>query len=195
MSADEGHVEGCYDPRLGALNLLWDIRVGLAARLAPVFETHGIAEHDFDAVLQLVRAPEGALRMRDLAQRTGSSTSGMTRVVDRLERQGLVRREAHPTDRRASVVRLTSEGVARARALLPDLLAGIERWFTGQLDSDRLEQVLASLDTVRQAVLGEDELTGRPDPIAGRDHPSATADGQVGGHARRPAPDTPSSRT
>jgi DNA-binding MarR family transcriptional regulator len=118
MRAEEEHVEGCYDPRLGALNLLWDIRVGLAARLAPVFETHGIAEHDFDVVLQLVRAPEGALRMSDLAQRTGSSTSGMTRVVDRLEREGLVRREAHPTDRRASVVRLTSEGVARVRALL-----------------------------------------------------------------------------
>jgi MarR family transcriptional regulator, 2-MHQ and catechol-resistance regulon repressor len=191
MSAHEGHVEGCYDPRLGALNLLWDIRVGLTTRLAPIFESHGIAEHDFDAVLQLVRAPAGALRMSDLAQKTGSSTSGMTRVVDRLERQGLVRREAHPTDRRASVVRLTPEGVVRVRALLPDLLAGIERWFTGQLDDDRLEQVLTSLDTVRGGLLGEDELPCRPDPTPGRARPRVD-DGAAGGRVRRPAPDTPS---
>lgn len=148
-------MEQCNDDRLTALSLLLDVRSGLSAKLAPVFAAHDISEHDFDAVLHLARSQSGVLRMTDLARQTGISTSGMTRIVDRLERQGLVAREPHPTDRRVLVVRLTLEGETRAVALLPELLEAIDQWFTGRLSPEQLKQVLASLHIVRCAVLPE----------------------------------------
>ncbi|MFF4617549.1 MarR family winged helix-turn-helix transcriptional regulator [Nonomuraea jabiensis] len=47
----------------------------------------------------------------------GTDTAGMTRLLDRLEAKGLLRRERHPEDRRSIVIELTDEG----RALVPSL--------------------------------------------------------------------------
>ncbi|QVQ50639.1 MarR family transcriptional regulator [Spiractinospora alimapuensis] len=150
-------VEGCDDPRIAAFGLVMDVRFLLSCRLAPVMARHGIAERDFDAVLQLARSPDGQLRMSDLAAKTGMSTSGMTRVVDRLERQELVTRHPHPTDRRASIVGLTEDGVARLRELMPDLHAAIDQWFTARLSDTQREQVLGGLGLVREALLDSSE--------------------------------------
>lgn len=150
-------VEGCDDPRIAAFALVMDVRFLLSCRLAPVMAQHGIAERDFDAVLQLARSPEGQLRMSDLATKTAMSTSGMTRVVDRLERQGLVTRTPHPTDRRASIVGLTEEGVSRLRELMPDLHAAIDQWFTSRLSDAQRDQVLGGLSLVRDALLDTSE--------------------------------------
>ena len=49
---------------------------------------------DFDVLIRLARSPGQQLRMTDLATQTALSTSGITRVVDRLEKRGLVRRES-----------------------------------------------------------------------------------------------------
>ncbi|WP_046471140.1 MarR family winged helix-turn-helix transcriptional regulator [Allosalinactinospora lopnorensis] len=161
MSNAAGPTEQCNDPRITALGLLVDVRTGVTARLAPVFEAHGISENDFDAVLRIARSCDNALRMSDLARQAGASTSGMTRVVDRLERRGLVVREPHPTDRRVLYVRLTREGLDKTGAMLPDLLAAIDHWFTGRLPAEHLDQLLAGLRVVRDVVLPEAEEAER----------------------------------
>ncbi|MFF4368660.1 MarR family winged helix-turn-helix transcriptional regulator [Streptomyces sp. NPDC001594] len=89
-----------------------------------------IAEHvrERAAVLGLTAAQATALReltgpmtMRELAERMNCEPSNATFVVDRLEKQGLVERRPHPTDRRAKLLVLTGEGdVLRGRLL--DLL-------------------------------------------------------------------------
>ena len=63
--------------------------------------------------MRLARSPGRRLRMTDLAGQTSLSTSGVTRVVDRMDRDGLVRREACASDRRSSYAVITDAGLAR----------------------------------------------------------------------------------
>jgi DNA-binding MarR family transcriptional regulator len=64
----------------------------------------------FEVLLQLRRAPEGTLKMNEIAEAIVHSTGGTTRLIDRLEESGLVERQLCPTDRRAIHVAITPEG-------------------------------------------------------------------------------------
>ncbi|GAA2895013.1 MarR family winged helix-turn-helix transcriptional regulator [Nonomuraea rubra] len=140
------------DPRLTAIGLLTEVHSGLMSRLQPVLSGAGLSEIDFETVIRLARSPHQRLRMSDLAAQTQLSTSGVTRVVDRLEREGLVRRESCATDRRASYAALTDAGRERLESVLPDHLRDIEECFTGLLGSDELEAFLKSLRKIRDVV-------------------------------------------
>src|ERR1700754_248806 len=76
------------DPRLTAIGLIEEVHAGLSAKVAPTLQGAGLSEIDFETVIRLARSPRRRLRMSDLAAQTGLSTSGVTRVVDRLEREG-----------------------------------------------------------------------------------------------------------
>jgi hypothetical protein len=65
---------------------------------ADLLAEHQLPLASYDVLVQLVEAPERRLRMTELAQRVLISRSGLTRLVDRLEREGLVRREACDDD-------------------------------------------------------------------------------------------------
>jgi DNA-binding MarR family transcriptional regulator len=69
----------------------------------------GIPLRWYDVLVQLEETPDG-LRMNELAERILYSKSGFTRVVDRMEEAGLVRRARHASDRRSILVVLTDEG-------------------------------------------------------------------------------------
>jgi len=140
------------DPRITAMGLLAEAFLGLSARLSAQVEEHGLSNVEFEVLLRLARSPENRLRMTDLAAQTQLTTSGMTRVIDRLERDGLVERTACSTDRRSSYAVVTRTGLARLDQVMPGHLEMIERWFTGQLTCDQLNHVLAGLRTVRDAV-------------------------------------------
>lgn len=92
---------------------------------------HQIAEHvrRRAATLDLtpaqataIREMTGPMTMRDLAERMSCEPSNATFVVDRLEKQGLIERRPHPTDRRAKLLTLTAAGTGLRGSLL-DLLA------------------------------------------------------------------------
>lgn len=140
------------DPRITAMGLLAEVYTGLTARYAGHLDEHGLSAVEFEVLMRLVRSPDHRLRMSDLAAQTTLSTSGVTRVVDRMERDGLLRRIACPSDRRSSHATVTEAGLARFAAVLPGHLALIEEWFTGQLEPDALRNLLAALRTVRDAV-------------------------------------------
>jgi DNA-binding MarR family transcriptional regulator len=151
--------ESFDDPRLTAIGLLIEVYEGVTARLDPVHARHGLCGNDFDTLIRLARSDRGRLRMTDLASQTSLSTSGITRVVDRLERQRLVRREPCLVDRRSSFAVLTDEGGQRLQAVLPELLAEIESCFTELLGAQRLDTLTDTLRVVRDAV--------RPGALAG----------------------------
>ncbi|HEY0869861.1 MAG TPA: MarR family transcriptional regulator, partial [Acidothermaceae bacterium] len=67
----------------------------------------------YDVLVQLAEAPAHRLRMTELADRVLLSRSGLTRLIDRLERDGLVRREAVPDDARGMYAVLTAAGTDR----------------------------------------------------------------------------------
>ncbi|SEG76617.1 DNA-binding transcriptional regulator, MarR family [Nonomuraea solani] len=140
------------DPRLTAIGLLAEVHAGLMSRFQPVLGAAGLSEIDFETLIRLARSPHQSLRMSDLAAQTGLSTSGMTRVVDRLEREGLVKREACASDRRASYAALTDTGRERLSCVLPQHLRDIEDSFTGLLDEEELETFLDTLRKIRDVV-------------------------------------------
>lgn len=157
------------DSRITAVGLL----VEAAGGLTDVLEKQLCAEGDlttaeFEVLVRIARTPGRQLRMSDLAAQTLLTTSGITRVVDRLERDGLVRREPCPTDRRGANAVITDAGLGRLRTVLPGHLDLIETWFTGRFDPDTVATLLHSLRTVRDGV--------RPGATAGAEPLAALAE-------------------
>jgi MarR family 2-MHQ and catechol resistance regulon transcriptional repressor len=140
------------DPRFTAVGLFAEAYTGLTTRFAAQFEQHRLSSVEFEVLLRLARSPDRRLRMTDLAGQTSLSTSGVTRVVDRMDRDHLIRREACPSDRRSSYAVITDAGLARLDEILPGHLALVQQWFIGQLSPEQLAQLLDSLRTIRDAV-------------------------------------------
>ncbi|MEH1012585.1 MarR family transcriptional regulator [Micromonospora sp. CPCC 206060] len=140
------------DPRITAVGLLFETHAGLSARFAAQYEEHGLSPVEFEVLMRLSRSPGNQLRMTDLAAQTSLSTSGVTRVVDRMERDGLLCRRACPSDRRSSYAVVTESGLRRLDETLPGHLEIIEQWFTGQLTARELTGLLDGLRKVRDAV-------------------------------------------
>ena len=102
---------------------------------------------DFDALAQLAMG-SGELRMTDLATRTFSSRSAMTRRVDRLVDEGLVERTRSDADGRGVVIGLTETGLARLLEAVPVHLEGVSKLFIERLDDEELEVLERALDKV-----------------------------------------------
>jgi len=100
-----------------------------------------------DVLAQLVDAGSDGLRMQELEQRSLFTRSGLTRLVDRIEGAGLVRREPVPGDRRGVQVVLTAEGRRRHDAAFADHYTVIEREFGRRLSEDQLRAVADALST------------------------------------------------
>src|SRR4029079_11991044 len=79
------------------------------------------------------------LRMTELAQLVLISRSGLTRLVDRLEREGLVRREAGDDDARGLFAVLTDAGFQRLRRATPTHLRGVANYAIDRLDDAQIE--------------------------------------------------------
>ena len=99
----------------------------------------------YDVLLQLAEAPRHRLRMAELADRVLLSRSGLTRLIDRLAAEGLVRREPSPDDARGTYTVLTADGVSRLRAAAPVHLAGVSRHWLGHFSDDELRELGALL--------------------------------------------------
>ena len=115
---------------------------------AELREEHGISLGDYDVLLRLARAPGRRLRMTDLAQRVLLSPSGLTRVVDRLERDGLVERDRFDGDARVMLAGLTDRGRDVLRSAAGTHLRGIREHFTGRLSDGQLRNVASALEVV-----------------------------------------------
>jgi DNA-binding MarR family transcriptional regulator len=140
------------DPRFTAVGLFAEAYAGLTSRFAAQFDQHRVSPVEFEVLMRLARSPRNRLRMTDLAGQTSLSTSGVTRVVDRMDRDGLIRREACPSDRRSSYAVITEAGLSRLEEILPGHLELVQRWFIDQLSPAQLEQMLESLRIIRDAV-------------------------------------------
>jgi DNA-binding MarR family transcriptional regulator len=135
------------DPRLEAWRVFLVAHARVTRQLERELETEqrlGLAE--YDVLLQLAWAPERRLRMSELADRLVLSRSGATRLVDRLERDGLIAREACETDRRGAWAVLTDSGLARLRAASTTHLRGIEEHFLSSFSEQELDRLRRTLE-------------------------------------------------
>ena len=134
------------------MGLLAEVVGGLNSRFAAQLAAHDVSPAEFEVLLRLGRTNGGSLRMSDLAAQTQLTTSGITRVVDRLERDGLVERRACPTDRRGSFAQLTGAGTARLDAVLPGHVELIDTWLTSRFSHEQLDTLLDLLRMIRDEV-------------------------------------------
>ncbi|MDP9438332.1 MAG: MarR family transcriptional regulator [Actinomycetota bacterium] len=105
----------------------------------------------YDVLLELSGAPGGRLRMHELAHAVVLSRSGLTRLVDRLEGAGLLRREPDPADRRGSYAAITDEGGATLRRMWPVYAAGIAEHFGRHLTDEEARVIASALGRVADA--------------------------------------------
>jgi MarR family 2-MHQ and catechol resistance regulon transcriptional repressor len=140
------------DPRLTVAGLLAETWVGFSARLAAQLGEHGLDGAEFEVLLRLARSPGGSLRMSDLAAQTSLTSSGITRLIDRLVAVRSVQRQACTTDRRTTYAVITDRGRGRLDLALPGHLELIERWLVGPIPSGELAAFVATLRTLRDGV-------------------------------------------
>lgn len=90
----------------------------------------------YDVLIELAEAPDQRLRLSDLADKVVLSRSGLTRLVDRLEKAGLLLRESAEQDRRGAFAVITEAGLGALRSAWRVYGAGIERHFAYHLTDD-----------------------------------------------------------
>ncbi|MBV8979703.1 MAG: MarR family transcriptional regulator [Acidimicrobiia bacterium] len=115
-------------------------------------EEKGLPLPWYEVLLWLGQAPEGRLRMGELAGSLLLTPSGVTRLVDRMEADGLVKREQCPSDRRGWNAVITAAGRSRLRSAAPVHLRGIEQHFGRHLSDDEADVLADVLSRVLQDV-------------------------------------------
>jgi DNA-binding MarR family transcriptional regulator len=111
----------------------------------------GIPLVDYDVLVALEHAPGRRLQLRDLQRRVLLTRSGITRLVDRLEGQGFLRRERGGEDRRAVHAVLTEDGLAAIRRTWPIYARGISEHFARYLSPEHVPVLTAELQRVAGA--------------------------------------------
>jgi DNA-binding MarR family transcriptional regulator len=136
------HPDEFTDTELGAwrglLRVYWSLFRALDAEMEA---KHGLPLTSYEVLIHLADAPEGKMRMRDLAEAALLSRSGLTRLVDRLERDGLIERASCPSDARGAYAVLTDKGRGLLAEARPAHRHGVRRRFLERFDEDELLQL------------------------------------------------------
>ena len=119
---------------------------------AELMNDHGLTLSDFEVLLRLSRASDRRMRRVDLADQILLSASGVTRLLDGLERHGLVERAACASDRRVVYAVLTDAGLERLRVAADSHFGQVEAYLGSRFESDELTELTTLLDR-----LGEGE--------------------------------------
>lgn len=125
----------------------------LRALEADMTDQHDLSLLWFDLLNRLREAPEGRLRMNEFQEASVFTTSGLTRLVDRMEHAGFVRRERLAEDRRGVYVVITQEGQEKLNAVFPDHFASIEHHFSRHLTDDEIEAITSA---AKKILAGDD---------------------------------------
>lgn len=110
-----------------------------------------IPHHWYDVLVTLEKAPEQRLRLSELAEHVVTSRSNLTRLVDRLETEGYLRREACPDDRRGSYAVLTEAGAKARLAAWPTVSKAIVELFASYVSNEEAVVITQTLQRVADA--------------------------------------------
>jgi DNA-binding MarR family transcriptional regulator len=127
---------------LGAWRGMLRVHSGLTKALdAELVRAHGLPLSSYEVLLFLADAPGGRLRMSELADGVLLSRSGLTRLVDRMEREGLLRRERCEDDARGYNALITAKGRKLFRHARRTHLDGVRERFLSHLASEDLRSL------------------------------------------------------
>jgi DNA-binding MarR family transcriptional regulator len=138
-------------PELGAWIGLLRAHASTTKRFnAELVAAHGLTLNSYEVLLHLARADGRRLRRVDLAERVLLTPSGITRLLEGLERAGYVERASCDSDARVTYAQLTDEGEAKLREAAETHVAGIREFFGERFSKEELEalgQMLERLPT------------------------------------------------
>jgi DNA-binding MarR family transcriptional regulator len=112
---------------------------------------HGLTISDYEVLLRLSRAPERQMRRVDLAAEVVLTASGITRLLDGLERSGFVERRGCDSDRRVVYAVLTDDGAAKLKAASTSHVAQIGEYFGSRYSPEELGVLTGLLGRIEAA--------------------------------------------
>jgi DNA-binding MarR family transcriptional regulator len=139
MTSSTPQIEELTATELGAWRGMLRVHTALVRELdAELDAAHGLPLSSYDVLIYLQSAPGRRLRMAELADSVLLSRSGVTRLVDRLEREGLLVRDACESDGRGLFAVLTDKGEELLAKARPTHLAGVRERFLRHFSEDEL---------------------------------------------------------
>lgn len=114
-----------------------------------LFRPHGLTEAQFNVLNILSEAPEG-MSQRELSDLLVVDRSNTTGLLDRMEKNGWVRRKDHPEDRRVYLVTLTADGRKLWQKVLPGYLAAVAK-VTGELPEAEMKRTMETMQRLQDA--------------------------------------------
>lgn len=142
--------------QLAAWRTLLTVHAELTERIdAALRDADAIPLRWYDALLCVYEAPERRIRLGELARVALLSRSGLSRLVDRLEAAGLLRREACDDDGRGAYAVLTEAGLEALRTAWRTYGREIDRLFGRHLDPEEAERLTRNLRRMLDAVAAE----------------------------------------
>ena len=112
---------------------------------------HRLQLSSFEVLLQLAHAPNGVAGMSELARSVLLTPSGLSRLVDRLQEEGLICRQACPSDARMVFVVITPLGLQRLRAAVPTHVAVVRERLLSRLSPADQRQLAQLWDRLADA--------------------------------------------
>jgi DNA-binding MarR family transcriptional regulator len=112
---------------------------------AQLVADHGLTINDFECMLLLARAEDRRMRRVDLAEQLILTASGVTRLLDGLEKEGWVDRANCASDRRVTYAVLTDEGHSKLLEASKSHVADIRSFFEARYSNEELDQLAALL--------------------------------------------------
>lgn len=153
MACSHDPADHLDDPRIEAYGMLLETHNELHSALQRNLDAEaGVPVGWLSVLIRLARSPGERLRMTVLAREMTMSTSGLTRLIDRMEADGVVQRQACPEDRRGMLAVLTDKGRSVLESTAPSHVADLERLLGGALDPGQLAQLTDLLRRVRDHV-------------------------------------------
>jgi len=110
---------------------------------------HGLTINDYEVLLRLARAPDRMMRRVDLAQQVLLTPSGITRLLDGLQRCGFVEKAACDTDARVVYAKLTAAGRQKLQEATDDHVASIRALFGRRFRDEELRMLCDFLDRLQ----------------------------------------------
>ncbi|MGA1838079.1 MarR family transcriptional regulator [Herbiconiux sp. 11R-BC] len=111
----------------------------------------GVSAAQLQALTALAR-PEGSARVQDVSQRLRITVGAASKLIDRLERDGLAERSPHPSDRRSMLIELTPAGETALAEATTAADSNLERLLGAQFEPAEAEAMTSALRALRLAL-------------------------------------------
>ena len=116
-----------------------------------IFKPHGITPTQYNVLRILRGAGDPGLRCSEIGERLVSSDPDITRLLDRLQKQKLIRRKREPKDRRVIYATITAEGLRLLKEMDPIVTDSVKD-FLGHMSHEKLTTLIALLEEARSSL-------------------------------------------